>query len=152
MYHKQSFNVCNPNCSKICWKFSEVQWSVIVCRCALPEEHGAAWSHYSEEQQPVWHLCAYMYEETPPLLFFCRCCQLHCVTMATAPNDSWQSWTFLPSTGSLICAKSSMLINQTEHVLKKKMKCSTHDRLSITVVTKWCLQRLKWYYLLTHGS
>lgn len=93
MYHKHSFNVCNnPNCSKICGKIQ--RGTTIrdrVQMCAPPEQRGAAWSHYSEEQQPVWHLCVYIYEEKPPAFIFCRCCQLHCVTMATAPNDSWQS-------------------------------------------------------------
>lgn len=50
--------------------------------------------------------------------FFSFCSQLHSVTMATAPNDSWQWWSVTPSAGSQIYVKSSMLINH-RHCIKK---------------------------------
>lgn len=84
MYHK--------HCSKICGKFSEVQQSVIVCRCVLPPSNVVLRGVITVRSNNQCGICVYIsMRKNPPLLFFCRCCQLHCVTMATAPNDSWQS-------------------------------------------------------------
>lgn len=96
--------------------------------CAPPEQRGAAWSHYSEEQQPVWHLCVYIYEENPPAFIF-----LPLLSAALCNHGNSTQWLLAKLNISALDGESDLCEVINAHQpnrtrLKKKMKCSFDSR------------------------
>lgn len=103
------------------------------------------------------------YKEKASALSFVFFCTL---SAALSNHGNNMRWLLAMATISALYRESSTLINQINCIKELLHGCvafrnvhSIHNRSSITVVTlkksryvsKWCLQRLKWY-LLTHDS